>query len=379
MRETVRRFPDELSYPCMLPLGKAGKVCFTPGRLLHTNEFLVPTGSSAEANAEKSTWMSHKNTVAWIDAMCGGVKPSTLPSAHATTAIAARAPASDLYSTSSRDDVADGTDEDDDDDDFEDDDEDYDFGNDDANGSSDGVFEIREYLDESGVTVKHDMVDVTAQLESMSTALDQKRGQVAAMQSGAEQGREQDVLRRQETMLDALREGLTGAGGPDVGAGAGMPGLERTDVDEGHLDFIKELSHIHGAPMSGRPAASAAASASTSVSADEQAARVRIQAREKELQASQANNGCGGGGGGGWKKGFLGGKPSPKQAMVMPPREPLLSPVSASAPAPSAAPAPPRQQTAYSHTVVEKQTSAPPPLSLGPKKKNLSSKFAKFS
>jgi hypothetical protein len=241
------------------------------------------------------------------------------------------------------------------------------------------VFEIREYLDGSGATVKHDMVDVTAQLESMSTALDQKRGQVAAMRSGAEQGLEQDVLKRQETILDALREGLMGTGSP--GTGAGAPGLERTDVDEGHLDFIKELSEIHDTPRSRRSTSSTAGFASASVSADEQAARARIRAREKALHASQANSGGGGAGAdGGWKKGFLDEKPVHKQALAMPRKDSLLPPpVHAFEHAPIAAPVQPRQQTAYSHTVVEKQTTAPPPLSVGPKKKSLSSKFAKFS
>ena len=387
VRKLIQRLPESSLRACMLPLGKAGKVAFTPGRIVHTNEFFLPSAplpsysESETMNDGTEITVSNCDALRWIDCSFremeeapvyerdqgSGHTPLDVEISPRIIGNGANDKSRDTqhFRGASKqgeavDGYGDGLKED----------------NEGEEGHGmEGVFEIREYIDENGTTVKQDVVNMSRQMDSLSQMLDRKKAEVDALPPGSARGKEEEKLRRQEDMLKTLCSGM-------VGDGAGMPsktqgGNESTEFghDE-HLAFVRELSllgpqttGVGGSSLNSGRASRSAPRDSRDADEDtaEEAARARIRVKEQALGESVHS------GVSGWKKGFLGKSSPPRVSGIASPGAKKVSDVPKTSPSiiqtekmtsPRPTGMPPSQTvvpTAFSASVVEKQVAGPPP------------------
>jgi hypothetical protein len=171
--QRVETFPNEVTQPCLLSLGRAGKVAFSHGEVIHTNEFLV-----------QGRWLSHKGLRRWIQMErgkqenCQKVESlmSTAKEGGGTHPARGKSYMDDRdYCPANKHDTDHG---DCNDAYYHDSDKDMVLSDD---AGSNGIFEIREYLDSDGNEIKSDVIDVTKQLGKFSSAITQKYNEISAI------------------------------------------------------------------------------------------------------------------------------------------------------------------------------------------------------
>jgi hypothetical protein len=198
LQSTIQRildFPKRIEYDCMVPVSKVG---FMPGKIIHTNEFLLIPNSESSIIREARTypldvksgakWHSYTeaaevlmNRVAEIDreicvSKMSTKKQVTFPSVSSSdqtskerkVANEKKSPASGPVKANERSHSRSGNHIDKEEDDV---DENYSQQN-----GIEGVFEIREFIDSDGKEIKNEIVNLQEEMEEM----EKKIGSLAA-------------------------------------------------------------------------------------------------------------------------------------------------------------------------------------------------------
>jgi hypothetical protein len=194
---------------------------------------------------------------------------------------------------------------------------------------SDGVYEIREFIDENGATTGNEIHNVKQEFQDLQAQFDKIRKTTGSeAPDDAEVAKQNDV----SSLLEAI--------GND---------MDLTDDDKNSVEnigedmaFVRELAKLH--VQSGRSAETDALANLEKLAASEVESIDREAAAKKAAAAATKKNSGGLGSGGGWKKGFLGGGSQPKKAA-----------------APAAAPTPPAvAKSVRFHEDIENSASPEP-------------------
>jgi hypothetical protein len=190
LQSTIQRvldFPKRIEYKCMVPISKVG---FMPGKIIHTNEFLLVPDSESSIIKDVSTyplndkssakWHSYTETaevlmnrVADIDRDIGASKITRskkqmmFPSVSSSDRVSKepkvvnekKSPSSSPVTAKEQIDLSSGTHIENEDNDV---DEDYSQHN-----GIEGVFEIREFIDSDGKEIKNEIVNLQEEMDEM--------------------------------------------------------------------------------------------------------------------------------------------------------------------------------------------------------------------
>ena len=182
--------PDKISHEILVPLSS---VAFTSGKLIHTNEFLVPDNNKQD-NEIGGVWMSHKEAASWIRRNKPMIGTKT------------------LHEVNKEHDEYDESDSDDSDSDFNDDDK------------TPNVMEIREFVDERGKILRQDVVDVVKQIGDMSNVVEEQLKQQEIKNNSEE-------IKKRKDLLQQLQSEMNHVTGHEV------------ELDE-HAKFVRELATV---------------------------------------------------------------------------------------------------------------------------------------
>lgn len=221
-RDKVLELPRKIRRPVMVPLSK---VAFLAGDLVHTNEFCIGKAGIDDPDA----WMSHVDAAAElqaridaIDAQLRGASfpapspslvPTHLPAPAPTqkpkpkTKPAPTAPL--VMAKKEHEEETDGP-----------------------------VFEIREFIDEAGSLVQHQVVDLQRELEGLQRSLGEvgpEEGAESAAEPGAAGTKSQKRAEAQRVVAD-LESKLKGLKEPAGSDGSGRP--------DGDAAFVRELHDL---------------------------------------------------------------------------------------------------------------------------------------
>lgn len=328
LQSTIQRvldFPKKIEYECMVPVSKVG---FMPGKIVHTNEFLLIPDSQSSLIKEHTTkastspldimatgkWHSYTETaevlmnrVADIDREIAASKISskkqmTFPSVASSNRVSmesnvaneSKSHVSKPLKVKERSNLSSGNL-------IEEEDNDVDENYSQQNGIE-GVFEIREFIDSEGKEIKNEIVNLQEEMEEM----EKKIGSLAATDiKGASPvlSSEQEKIQNSASFINQLSSDIK------------EKTLKHQDIQQNEFDDEEQL----GTELEVLDRLDDLEREEEEWAAEAEAAD-RIRQREKEFQAKSLPEASLGG----WKKGFFSktasqsAKPEPSNAVSTP-------------------------------------------------------------